>query len=168
MEPGKSEAAAASGTRDRQAPVLAPVLAFVCLALVAWGCGAVRQPGERTSTVAAPSSSAGNIRRPSQVTSVVPAPDARVRADTLVRVELAPTQGASTIRIDSLRLLVDGKDVTGQAQTAFTEDVPPSQGEIWFSPSPPFASGMHNAEVRFVDEEGQRFSYSWSFLVDAG
>jgi hypothetical protein len=143
--------------------VLGPVLALAFLTFFTLACGAARTPQAKETS---PSSIAsGEVKRPIQITSVVPAPGARVRADTLVRVALAPTQGSSTIRIDSLRLLVDGHDVTGQAQTAFTEDVPPSQGEIWVSPSPPLASGMHHAEVQFVDEEGHRFSYPWSFLV---
>lgn len=135
------------------------------LALSVWACGAASQP--RSAEKPSPGAPSGEARRPVQITRVVPAPGARARPDTLVWVDLAPLKGSSTIRIDSLRLLVDGKDVTGQAQTAFTEDAPPSQGEIWFSPSPPFASGTHNAEVRFVDEEGHSFSYSWSFVVVA-
>lgn len=145
--------------------MLAPVLALAFLTLFAWACGAARQP--RASERSSSSVASSEVRRPVQITGVVPAPGTRVRADTLVRVELAPKQGSSTIRIDSLRLLIDGRDVTQQAQTAFTDDVPPSQGEIWFSPSPPFASGTHNAEVGFIDEEGHRLSYSWSFLVVA-
>lgn len=149
--------------RDRQASATAPVLALVCLTFFTWACGVARQPraAEKPSSPVASS----EARRPVQITEVVPAPGARVRADTLIRVALAPAQGSSTIRIDSLRLLVDGRDITGKARTAFTEDVPPSQGEISFSPSSPFASGRHDAEVRFVDEEGHLFSYPWSFLV---
>ena len=64
----------------------------------------------------------------------------------------------------SLRLFIDGVDVTNQSRIGGTRDVPPSRWRIGYTSN--FSEpGKHHAEIRFQSQNGEKKSYSWSFLV---
>lgn len=67
--------------------------------------------------------------------------------------------------LGSLRLFVDGVDVTPQARIANTRDSPPSYVELSYTPyfSEP---ATHCAEVRFQTLEGKTISHNWCFSVE--
>ena len=98
--------------------------------------------------------------RPSFITSIEPAEGARVDRDARVRVAF---DFRRHIRFapESLRLYVDGNDVTAAAERAGTDDVPQSQAEVWFSPRGGWSAGLHSVKVDLGDA-----TYSWLFMVD--
>jgi hypothetical protein len=62
-------------------------------------------------------------------------------------------------------LLLDGVDVTKQAQYSLLGDIPASSSTIGFEPPKPLSPGKHTAEVRFADDQGKQYSYTWNFYV---
>ena len=74
-------------------------------------------------------------------------------------------RGPRPILTPSLRLLIDGVDVTKQSQTVSTTDIPSSNGDIIFEPPQPFCAGKHTAEVRFANDQNKHFSYTWDFYL---
>jgi parallel beta-helix repeat protein len=63
------------------------------------------------------------------------------------------------INTSSVRISVDGIDVTGKATTI------PSR--IWYTPKEPLSSGNHQAMVAAEDNAGNREEKSWSFTVSS-
>ncbi|HVF61015.1 MAG TPA: hypothetical protein VNJ70_14505 [Thermoanaerobaculia bacterium] len=162
----RSSAAPAAGTA-RRTPVFGPASVLVCLALFGCRCAAAPAPAPAAAPPAA--QSAGQAERPVQIASVAPAEGAQVAADAVVIiVRLDLTRGERPVSPTSLRLLLDGEDVTAAARVGATEDVPPSQADISYTPPAPLAAGEHRAEVRFVDDRGAAYSYAWSFTVAGG
>lgn len=104
--------------------------------------------------------------RPIQLVRLTPPENAKlVEPRVTVSASFEFLRGKRPIVPLSLRLLLDGVDVTEQSRIAATEDVPSSLGEILFEPSPPLASGQHTAEVRFANDQNEEFSYTWHFYV---
>jgi hypothetical protein len=104
--------------------------------------------------------------RPSQIVRLTPEEKARaVNSDATVSVRFELLRGSHPILLPSLKLIVDGVDVTEQARIAATDDIPPSQGEISFNPERPLSPGKHTAEVGFSNDKNQQYSYSWEFDV---
>ncbi len=104
--------------------------------------------------------------RPSQILRLTPEEKARaVNSDATVSVRFDLLRGSHPILLPSLKLIVDGVDVTEQARIAATDDIPPSQGEISFKPERPLSPGKHTAEVGFSNDKNQKYSYSWEFDV---
>ena len=67
--------------------------------------------------------------------------------------------------LGSLRLFVDGVDVTPQARIANTRDWPSSHVEISYTPN--FSErDTHCAEVRFQSLEGKPISHNWCFAIE--
>jgi hypothetical protein len=101
--------------------------------------------------------------RPALITSFEPAAGAFVARDVIVRItfdfRLSPRSSPG-----SLRLFIDGKDVTDQARMAATEDVPPSHVELLFAPKEGWVPGRHGVKVEI---DGPPTSYSWQFIVSA-
>jgi hypothetical protein len=64
-----------------------------------------------------------------------------------------------------LVLIVDGVNVTKQAQTEATGDIPTSSASIGFEPPKPLSPGKHTAEIRFADDQNKQVSYTWAFYV---
>lgn len=105
-------------------------------------------------------------QRPSQIVKVSPDENAKLtNSEATVSARFEFLRGSRPILPLSLKLLIDGVDVTEQSRIAATEDSPSSQGEILFKPSQPFSAGKHTAEVRFADDKDKQFSYTWNFYV---
>jgi hypothetical protein len=67
--------------------------------------------------------------------------------------------------LGSLRLFVDGVDVTPQSRIGNTRDSPPSYVEISYTPN--FSEpATHCAEVRFQTLEGKTISHNWCFSIE--
>ncbi|HEV8643130.1 MAG TPA: hypothetical protein VGV13_18755 [Methylomirabilota bacterium] len=64
----------------------------------------------------------------------------------------------------SLRLLVDGVDVTAQSRITQTRDWPPSFVSISYTPAR-LQPGTHRAEVRFRTATGATVGHAWTFAV---
>jgi hypothetical protein len=99
---------------------------------------------------------------PAQLVNVVP-PDGSVssRVET-IGANLDFTRGA---RADprSLRLLVDGVDVTARSTIRMSRDWPPSVVSILYRPTG-LQDGVHYPEVRFRTED-RAVSYTWTFSL---
>ena len=106
---------------------------------------------------------AGNGGTPSQVTRVFPADGTTVREVAVVGADLNFAIGPS-VDVRSLRLLVDGQDVTARATTTMTRDWPPSLVTISYAPGalPP---GRHRVEIRFRPERSGEIAYRWQFSI---
>jgi hypothetical protein len=94
--------------------------------------------------------------------SVVP-PDGSVSARVeTIGATLNFTRGA---RADprSLRLLVDGVDVTAHSTIRMSRDWPPSVVSILYLPTG-LEDGVHSPEVRFRIED-RAVSYTWTFTL---
>jgi len=99
---------------------------------------------------------------PAQVLRVFP-PDGSTPAQVgAVGAELDLTRGQAG-DASSLRLWVDGVDVTALSRVTQTRDSPPSFVSITYTPTglPP---GLHRAEVRF-DAGGSTLTHAWTFTV---
>ncbi|GEM_PF-520827 len=60
---------------------------------------------------------------------------------------------------ESVRLMVDGIDVTGNSTVLSTK--------VWYTPSEPLAIGRHDLGVALEDNSGNRNSSTWSFQISA-
>jgi hypothetical protein len=98
-----------------------------------------------------------------QVLKVFPAEGSALAELGPVGAELDFTRGESADPA-SLRLYVDGEDVTARARVTMTRDWPPSFVSIAFTP-PALTPGTHRAEVRFRTAAGQTVARAWSFSV---
>ena len=106
--------------------------------------------------------------RPSQLVKLTPDENARLaNREASVGARFNFSQGSRPIVPQSLKLIIDGVDVTQKAQIAASDDIPSSRGEISFKPSQPFSVGKHTAEVRFANDQNKQFSYKWNFYVPA-
>lgn len=105
-------------------------------------------------------------KRPSQLVRVTPDENATLtNSEVTVSARFEFLRGTRPILPLSLKLLIDGVDVTQQARIAATEDIPSSRGQILFKPAQPFSAGKHTAEVRFTNDQNKQFSYTWNFYV---
>jgi hypothetical protein len=113
-----------------------------------------------------PLSDQHQVKRPSQLVKVTPDEKARLtNSQATVSARFEFLRGTRPILPLSLKLFIDGVDVTQQSRIVATEDAPSSRGEILFKPSQPFAAGKHTAEVRFANDRNEQFSYTWDFYV---
>ena len=99
----------------------------------------------------------------SQVTRVFPADGSTAPAGAAVGAELNFAAGPA-VDVKSLRLLLDGQDVTSRATTTMTRDWPPSHVSISYAPGA-LKPGPHRAEIRFRPERGPDVVYRWQFAV---
>lgn len=106
---------------------------------------------------------AGNGGGASQVTRVFPADGSKAETIAAVGAELN-FAGGPPVDVKSLRLLLDGQDVTPRATTTMTRDWPPSQVSISYAPGP-LKPGIHRAEIRFRPERGKEVVHRWQFSV---
>ncbi|HEX6177488.1 MAG TPA: hypothetical protein VF057_03960 [Thermoanaerobaculia bacterium] len=93
--------------------------------------------------------------RPAVITSFAPAEGAMVERDTTVRITFDFARNPR-LSAASLRLYVDGKDVTDQARFAGTELV--------FAPKESWMSGRHGVKLELGSPAS---SYSWQFIASA-
>ncbi|MBN1324197.1 MAG: right-handed parallel beta-helix repeat-containing protein [Methanotrichaceae archaeon] len=75
----------------------------------------------------------------------------------LVSASLA--DAGSGVDPDSVRLMLDGVDVTGNSTVLSTK--------VWYTPTEPLANGNHDLEVALEDNSGNRNSSTWSFQISA-
>lgn len=105
-------------------------------------------------------------KRPIQIVQLSPNEKAKsVSPDTTISARFDFLRGTRPIIPPSLRLVIDGSDVTQQARIAASDDIPSSRGEISFKPTQPFSTGKHTAQVRFANDNNQQSSYTWEFYV---
>lgn len=67
------------------------------------------------------------------------------------------TEFSHSVDVDSVRVYVDGNDVTSYSEV--------SPGGFSYEPSTALEFGSHTVRVAGVDREGSRFSHSWSFTT---
>ena len=98
---------------------------------------------------------------PPMLNKAFPAPDSTVKADTIVRAEFM--DNGSDIDADTVRMILDGKDVSEEAEV---------WGEFWtgykltLRPKNPLAKGIHEVEVTVADTEGNVGNrLAWRFGV---
>jgi hypothetical protein len=99
---------------------------------------------------------------PAQVLRVFPTAGSTPAQVSAVGAELDLTRGQGGDAA-SLRLWVDGVDVTALARVTQTRDWPPSFVSIAYTPST-LQPGVHRAEIRF-DVGGTTVSHAWTFTV---
>lgn len=105
-------------------------------------------------------------QKPIQIRRVTPNENAKItNSKVTVLATFEFLRGPQPILPPSLRLLIDGVDVTEQSEIVSTTDIPSSLGEIHFEPHQPFSAGKHTVEVRFASKQKQQFSYTWDFYV---
>jgi len=68
--------------------------------------------------------------------------------------------GSSGLNLGSLRLYLDGADVSSKA------DYDDSSGIVSYTPSSELSEGSHTAKVEVSDKNGNRGSESWTFTID--
>jgi len=101
--------------------------------------------------------------RPPQVREVFPPDKSTHTYKPHIRAELDFTAGEA-VDPSSLQLLVDGVNVTSQAQIGGTRDWPPTYLQISYTPKGS-RQGSHCAEIRFRTREERTNSYQWSFSI---
>ncbi len=94
-------------------------------------------------------------QRPPQILDVTPSQNARVEDDRRVRIAARFIDDRSGVDPSSVRLRIDGRDVTRRAQVdgdrvVFRDDLP---------------RGRHTAELVVSDRAGNAARTSWSFVV---
>lgn len=103
--------------------------------------------------------------RPPAVVTVFPPEGATVTQVTAIGADLEFTRG-EPVDPASLRLLVDGVDVTPRATVTMTRDWPPSAATITYAPGG-LAPGPHHAALQLQKRAGGTVSHTWSFTVRA-
>jgi len=68
--------------------------------------------------------------------------------------------GSSAIDPGSVRITVDGNDVTGSSTI--------SSAYVSYTPTSPLQTGEHSVSITGTADDGTPFSSSWSFRIDAG
>jgi hypothetical protein len=106
---------------------------------------------------------AGAGAAPPQVLTVTPRDGSALADVAVIGAELDFTRGA---RADptSLRLSVDGVDVTARSTIRMSRDWPPSAVSIAYVP-PRLRPGIHRVEARFRAAAGRTLSHRWSFTL---
>jgi hypothetical protein len=133
------------------------------IALIA---GLLTVAGGNLSMQSQPLSHQQQAQRPIELVQVTPDENDRLTNSKItVSARFEFLRGRRPVLPRSLKLLIDGVDVTRQSRIAATEDTPSSQGEILYTPSQPFSVGQHTAEVRFANDQDKPFSYTWNFYI---
>ena len=99
--------------------------------------------------------------KPPQLVNVFPHEGSTHAVVEVIGAELDLARGD---RVDpaSLRLLVDGADVTSRSKITQTRDWPASSASIFYAPIE-LQAGVHRAEVAFRTEAGMTLRYTWCF-----
>ncbi|MBI3897137.1 MAG: hypothetical protein HY308_02440 [Gammaproteobacteria bacterium] len=98
------------------------------------------------------------------IEQVVPAKDSEL--ESAVKVNFSLQRGQFPVALSSLRLAIDGTDVTPRARITATNEGPARSGEISFTPHTDMPDGRHTAQVNFTDTRGNSSCYQWTFYVD--
>lgn len=94
---------------------------------------------------------------PPVVNLATPPPDSTVSADSIITAKFA--DAGSGIDVSSAKILLDGKDMTNQAEVTATG--------ITLRPEKPLVKGIHRVEVGASDQAGNRSnSLKWLFGVE--
>lgn len=105
-----------------------------------------------------------NISRPAYVLQVLPSEKSIQSSVDSINVRLTFAREPIQVKLDSFQLILNNIDVTSQTQIGGTRNYPPSRLEINYV-VPHLKPGKHNAEIRFRDRDGKRYSYKWSFTL---
>lgn len=94
---------------------------------------------------------------PPMVNLPSPVPNQKVPADTVIKAHFSDT--GSGVDVKSARIILDGKDVTGQAEV--------TEKGFLYKPATPLTPGAHEVEVYVSDKAANRSNrLSWRFGVD--
>jgi hypothetical protein len=116
--------------------------------------------------VAAVTTGLGDGDRPMpQLVSFSPAAGARVVGAVTLGAVLDLSRGDVTDP-SSIRILLDGADVTRHCTTVATRDVPPSRVEVT-CPLGALDTGLHAAELRLGNRGPGGYAYRWDFATIA-
>lgn len=66
----------------------------------------------------------------------------------------------------TIKLFLDGIDVTSASSMEGTTDIPQSGAGIIYIPPSPFSLGTHDVEVQITSSLGRSSTYSWSFQIE--
>ena len=100
---------------------------------------------------------------PAAVTNVFPPNGSAGPSPTRVSVAL-DLQRDGGVALDSVRLSLDGRDITDRARRAGTDDQPQSRSELIYEIGAALPEGVHQLQVEYRGG-GQRYRYSWEFTV---
>jgi len=105
--------------------------------------------------------------RPIQIVGLFPGENATlfIQEVNSVGADFEFLKGGDIVPPASLRLFLDGDEVTSKAQVTTSMDVLTSRGRIEYKLLTPLASGKHTAEIRFANDRGRAFSYQWHFYT---
>jgi hypothetical protein len=116
--------------------------------------------------VAAATTGLGDEDRPMpQLVSFSPAAGARVVGAVTLGAVLDLSRGDVTDP-SSIRMLLDGADVTRHCTTVATRDVPPSRVDVT-CPLGALDTGLHAAELRLGNRGPGGYAYRWDFATIA-
>ena len=101
--------------------------------------------------------------RPGAITNVVPAERSVERSPRYVAV-VFDLLGDGGVDPESIKLILDGQDVTARASGAGTDDNPQSRAQLSVDTGGMLASGLHKVTVRYRSG-GQTREYAWEFVV---
>ncbi len=107
---------------------------------------------------------------PPEIASVMPADGSQVCATPQVGLTLHLTDAMLTngaFDQSKLSFMLDGNNVTQDAQILMSMTSPPSQVSITYAPKSPLQLGTHQASIAYAALRGP-YTYSWSFSVVGG
>lgn len=102
---------------------------------------------------------------PLPVIDVEPQPAALISPYSPLRVTLDPFSGSYPVTPTSIQLACDTRDVTAASLVKEPIDSPPGTVVVEFVPPQPLSAGLHVAELRFADAQGESHCYRWDFSV---
>lgn len=100
---------------------------------------------------------------PAAITTVFPPAGSAGPSPTHVSVGF-DAQRDGGVDLESVRVLLDGRDVTGRARRAGSDDVPQSRAELIYEIERPLPEGGHRVEVEYRGG-GKTYRYAWEFTV---
>jgi hypothetical protein len=106
-------------------------------------------------------------QRPIQIEYLLPGENATIVNSNTVEVGLNFLPEPHPVVARSLRLIIDGVDLTRQSRFIAAKDSLTQPDDFLFKPSKPFSPGKHTAEVHFTDNQNKQYSYTWNFYVSA-
>jgi hypothetical protein len=100
--------------------------------------------------------------RPRGVGAVVPAEGTSVEPGSSIgaSVRVPPSEYEY-----SVRLILDGDDVSEGMRVAVFMTYPRTMIQISYLPDPPPPPGEHSVLIEYSDERGAEWSYAWRFFV---
>jgi hypothetical protein len=104
---------------------------------------------------------------PPEIAGVRPPEGSQVCPTPQVGVDLNLTDAmrkAGSFDLSTVKLTLDGKDVTQEAQVLSSMNYPPSRASLSYTPTTALALGTHRAAITFPSASG-RSTIEWTFTV---